>query len=222
LAIEAVALLPPCLRPVEVHLLAAATAEADVAPHLASLTRIDGNGAFFYFSRRDEVLTTAYRIASGRSALGCTPLSSSYGGRCTSVDCTNYFGLLSHNKYKSKFFEMRQDAFRGRAPPPPALLGDRYFDRSRRLREQVQRLLPQLAKRRRAPTTVAPELRLSYGDGAGSSGSSGNGSAETATTPELRVRLSLRLRHLVGRRLRGGHSPDASSEPARLAAPPNR
>jgi hypothetical protein len=96
LVLEALPLVPPAERPVEVHLLAAACTEQQARPCLEQLIT-DENCAteqvIVYFSSDDEVLTTAFRylVASPRNtdAIGAVPLSRTYRGvRC--VDASPY------------------------------------------------------------------------------------------------------------------------------------
>jgi len=116
LALEALPLLPPDLRPREVHLCAAAVTERFARPHLPHACSPEGR-VFHYFSSSDEVLNTGFRLLSqGDPALGSAPLAQSLPN-VTSHDASNYCGVLVHDSYGSAFDRMASDALQGREPP---------------------------------------------------------------------------------------------------------
>ena len=74
LLVDALPLLPPDLRPAEVHLCAAAMTATHAAPKLAHICRPGGH-VYHFWSAGDEALSSGFLLASGgERALGSMPL----------------------------------------------------------------------------------------------------------------------------------------------------
>lgn len=172
LVLEALPLLPPDRRPIEVHLCAAAATEAMAAPRLSQLCAPGGRGVFHYYSASDETLATGFLMASGGvPALGSAPLSCPRpppppeveAVRVTSVDATPYFdGVLVHSAFRENLDRMVADALLGRPPPPRA---DAWLRRQQQqlhaaLTKAIATLPTELPGTERVPRLRVPVLRL--------------------------------------------------------------
>ena len=176
LVLEALPLLPPNRRPIEVHLCAAAATESLAAERLSQLCApgADGRGVCHYYSASDEVLATGFWLASGGvPALGSAPLSRSLppppppAGAIAvpvrSVDATPYFeSVLVHGAYKSVLDRLVVDAALGLPPPPPP---DPWMRRQQlllhaALLKTMAKLPTELPGITRLPRLRVPALRL--------------------------------------------------------------
>lgn len=108
--------------PAELHLCAAAATELQARPALERLACTNGAcQAYIYYSPRDEVLTTGFRLVAphGAKAIGAAPLEHAHR-HVHNIDATPYFAetVFVHAAFSAAFDRMAQDAVRRRAPPP--------------------------------------------------------------------------------------------------------
>ena len=158
LVMEALPLLPPEQRPVEVHLCAAAMTAPHAKPALPMLCQPGGH-LYHHFSTGDEALSGAFLLASrGVPALGSAPLpddalpcdSLASTTTWSSHDASAYLGLLSHSRFRAHFHRLAEDAVRGKEPP----------ERQPRLVEQQQQVAEVItAGLKRLPPVDAADLR---------------------------------------------------------------
>ena len=98
-AIEAISSLDPDDRPDEVHLCAPALREADYEELLHGLAR---RRTVIYYTERDLILSTVFRVLSLGHALGARGPTQCYT-RLRSVDISKHVGLRAHSQYSEKF-----------------------------------------------------------------------------------------------------------------------
>jgi len=163
LVIDALPLLPPQSRPIEVHLCAAAVTASRALPRLDDLCKPGGH-LYHHWASSDEALLSGFLIAShGEPALGSGPLPPTASAALShssitksSHDASAYLGIASHGAYRSLFHRLASDASLGRPPPPklPFVEQQRakaaaYLTRAlRRLPTATQWALPARMRRR--------------------------------------------------------------------------
>ena len=146
LALEALAMLPKERRPIETHLCAPAVTEKCAAHLLPTASHPDGR-TIIYYSRRDEVLTTAFQMYTrGERAIGCAPLASPLPANVSLRDVTNYYSLVCHNEYPKTFDVIAADALAGAPLPPPRAAAAGLTAASARLASEVDKEIKRVAE----------------------------------------------------------------------------
>jgi hypothetical protein len=98
---HAVANIPQERRPHEVHLLAPAFTELEVAPNLDALAQ---DSLKVYHNKDDYILSLLYTgITGGGQAVGCAGLTGKYSDRVSQVDTSPHFDWLVHTEYRNSF-----------------------------------------------------------------------------------------------------------------------
>jgi hypothetical protein len=148
LALEALPLLPPERRPIEVHLCAAAATATDAAGRIGALCTPEGGRVFHHYSPYDEALQTGFMLASGgEAALGSAPLPPALHlpGTTSSHDATPYLhSFAPHGEYRSKFDALAAGAVLARPAPKrtrPAWVAEQQRLLTARLKRALERSL---------------------------------------------------------------------------------